>query len=418
MDFEENKEEFVQPDEQERKIENDKSVDEFSDKLKKAKGKTVVAVAVSVILTLVLSVTGTVFVLTQTGYNSLGLSHENWERIKWGFSAVDSFYYEDIDEDTLVDGALMGLSIALDEYSSYIPAGSAESFVESVNAEEYSGVGIRIYEDEEEKCVRVLEVIEASPAQKAGIEETDIIKAVNGEMVGADIDKTAKLLTGKKDTAAVVTVIHSKDGREEEVSVTREEIKQDVIGSKILKDNIGYIKISRFGINTYKSFVDEYNRLADDGMEKLILDLRDNPGGYFESAASIAEIFLDKGDVIVSTKDGNGHTKEYRAAGGGTDMEIVILCNENTASASEVVIAALHDNQKAKTVGEKTYGKGVTQAVLSYGDGSIFKITDSRYYTPKNVCIHKMGIEPDTVIKNSGEGDAQLEEAIRIISEK
>ena len=411
MDFEEKKEiEEIseQIDAENAEIEEDGK----DDKIKKS--TTALIVAVSILATLFLSVIGTVIVMNSIGYNALGLSYENWNRLKWGFSVVDDIYYEEIDENELVDGALMGLSLALDEYSMYMPVDSADEFMTTVNAEDYCGVGMHIYSDTQNNCVKVMEALPDSPAEKAGLNSEDVIRTVDGEEVGADVNKASSLLMGEKGTKVSVEVERATSGVTEIIEITRDEIKQDVLKSKIITENIGYIQLTRFGINTYDNFVDEFNKLTEKGMEKLILDLRDNPGGYFNSAAQIAEIFLAKGDMIISTKDSTGHVTEFRSATEGNDMEVVILCNENTASASEVLTAALHDNGRAKVVGTKTYGKGVTQAMVPYHDGSMFKITDTRYYTPKDVCIDKKGIKPDikVVNKENADRDMQLETAV------
>ena len=388
--------------------------EEIASDNKMKKSTAALVVAISILVTLCLSVVGTIVVMNSIGYNALGLSYENWNRLKWGFSVVDEIYYEKIDENQLVDGALMGLSLALDEYSMYMPLDSADDFMTTVNAENYCGVGMHVYSDTENNCVKVMATLPGSPAEKAGLNREDIIKAVDGEEVGADVNKASSLLMGEKGTTVKVQVQRADSGEIEIIEITRDEIKQDVVKSEIITENVGYIQLTRFGINTYNSFVDEFNKLTEKGMEKLILDLRDNPGGYFNSAAQIAEIFLDKGDLIISTKDSRGHITEFRAATEGNDMEVVILCNENTASASEVLTAALRDNGRAKVIGTKTYGKGVTQAMVSYHDGSMFKITDTRYYTPKDVCIDKKGIKPDIKVSNdkNSDKDMQLETAI------
>ena len=413
MDFEEKKErEEISPG-----IENIECVEpegEIKKDKKIKKSTTALIIAISILVTLCLSVVGTITVMNRMGYNALGLSYENWNRLRWGFSVVDDMYYEEIDENELVDGALMGLSLALDEYSMYMPVDSADEFITTVNAEDYCGVGMHIYSDTENNCVKVLSTLPGSPAEKARLGSEDIIKSVDGEEVGADVNKASSLLLGEKGTSVSVEVKRASSGNVEVIKITRDEIKQDIVKSKIITEDIGYIKLTRFGINTYDSFVDEFNKLTDKGMEKLILDLRDNPGGYFNSAIQIAEIFLNKGDLIVSTKDSTGHTTEFRTSTEGNDMEVVILCNEHTASASEVLTGALRDNGRAKVIGTKTYGKGVTQAMVPYNDGSMFKITDTRYYTPKDVCIDKKGIKPDIKVlnKNTDDRDMQLETAV------
>lgn len=423
MDFEENQDIKNESEEEMTEISlSDESETAEIPEEEKGKIKTstaVFVVALAILVTLTVSVVGTIFIMTRLGFNTLGLSYENWDKLKWGISSVKEMYYEDIDEDDIVDGALMGISVALDEYSMYMPSDSAEEFMESVNAENYCGVGMHIYSDTINDRVLVLSTLPDSPAEKAGLNYLDIIKAVDGENVGADVDKASSLLMGEEGTEVVVTVIKAigegvYEEKPREIKIVRAEIKQDVVTAKIIKDNIGYIKVTKFGLETYNSFISEFNSLNEKGMEKLILDLRDNPGGYFNTATLIAEIFLEEDDLIISTKDSKGHITEFRASADGVDTEIVILCNENTASASEVLIAALRDNGKAKVVGTKTYGKGVTQSMVPYYDGSMFKITDTRYYTPDGISIDKEGIKPDIIVENTKDGkDAQLETAIK-----
>ncbi len=378
-----------------------------------------VSAMVLIILGMVLSavitfiITGIIFF--EGSLNPLGLSRENWHRLKWGFKAVDKMYYEEIDEEKMVDGALLGLSTALDEYSFYMPRDYAEDFMQSVNADEYCGVGLYIYSDAKNEAVKVMSAISGSPAKKAGITTDDIIKAVDGEPILADVDKASSKMLGEEGTEVIVTVIKADSGKTVDIKLKRANIKVETVQSEMKGDNIGYIAISQFGVNTYSEFVGHLNKISDKGAEKIILDLRSNPGGYFASAIGIADIFLDKGELIVYTKDKNGKKEEYKAQSEEMDVELVILCDGGTASASEVLIGALCDNERAILVGTKTFGKGVTQALISYPNGSAFKITDSRYYTPNGRCIDKKGVEPDIKIENTDGVDMQLEKALELL---
>ena len=160
---------------------------------------------------------------------------------------------------------------------------------------------------------------------------------------------------------------------------------------------MGYIQITQFGVNTKEEFIEHFNKLASEGMEYMVLDLRNNPGGYMEVAVNVADLFIDEGKIVY-TKDRKGEVKEYMATEGKTKAPTVILANGGTASASEILIGAFRDHGLATIVGEKTFGKGVTQIPYSFWDGSIMKITDSRYYTPNGVCIDHEGIKPDVEV--------------------
>ncbi len=372
-----------------------------------------------VILGMVLSAAITFVIVVMTFFggatNPLGLSRENWNRLKWGFSAVNNYYYEEIDEDSLVDGALLGLNAALDEYTFYMPKDYAEDFKQSVDASEYCGVGLYIYSDVESGEVKVMSAISDSPAKKAGITTDDVIKAVDGEAVFGDVDLASSKMLGEEGTEVSLTVLKAGEKTPVDIVLKRAKIKIETVQSEMKTNDIGYIAISQFGANTYSEFVEHFNKISEAGADKLILDLRSNPGGYFSSALGIADIFLDEGELIVYTKNRSGEKEEYYAKTEEMDIPIVILCDGGTASASEVLIGALCDNDRATLLGEKSFGKGVTQALIPYHDGSAFKVTDSKYYTPKGESIDKKGIMPDVIVKNLDGNDLQLEKAIEIL---
>ncbi len=378
------------------------------------KKKAVRITAICVLLAICLSVFGTVFLINLSGYNGLGLDKNQWSKLKWGFEEVDNLYYGEVDQEKMVDGALLGLSLSLDEYSMYMAKEDAEDFIQSVSAEAYSGVGLYIYNNTEDNTITVLSPLKNSPAEEAGIKTGDKIIAVEGKTVqGTDLDKASDMMMGKEGTKVEITIMKEGTGEVKVIKLTRREIQIETVSSQILENNIGYIDITQFGTNTYTEFIDHYNSLCDKGMDRLIIDLRNNTGGYFGQAINIADIFVDKGNMIVYTKDKNGKKEEYRAVTDSVNIELVVLANEGTASASEVLIGALLDNDKCVLVGEKTFGKGVTQAVTTHKDGSIFKITDTKYYTPKGMCIDKKGFEPDIKVSEADGYDAVLEAGIK-----
>lgn len=376
--------------------------------------RSAIITAVAVVVSACLACFGTISFINLSGYNGLGLDKASYNKLKWGFDAVNKTYYGEMDKEKLVDGLLLGMSTALDEYSLYMPKKDAEDFVQSVDGEEYSGVGLYIYNNTEDNTITVISPLSGSPAEKAGIKPNDKITAIDKTPVtGAELDKAADMMMGKEGTAVKLTVVKADTGKSEVIELKREKIKLETVGSEMVEDDIGYIQITQFGSNTYTEFVEHYNTLCDEGMDKLIIDLRNNAGGYFNQAVNIADIFIDKGEVIVYTKDKNGKKEEYKASTEAVDIEIVILANGGTASASEVLIGALCDHGKAIVVGEKTFGKGVTQALITYKDGSAFKITDTKYYTPKGLCIDKKGINPDIEADDSADSDLVLEAGIK-----
>lgn len=405
---------------EENKINENESWEEFheEDKRKKTVSFKAAAIvtAIAVIVSACLACFGTVVLINSSGYNGLGLEREAWEKLKWGFKSVKDVYYEKIDDSKLVDGALLGMSMSLDDYTLYMSKKDAKNFLQSVDADSYSGVGLYIYNNTKDNTVTVLSPLSGSPAEKAGIKTGDKIIAVDQTAVtGADLEKTSDMMMGKEGTKVSVTVLKADTGKTEVIELVREKIKLETVYSEMFEDNIGYIQITQFGVNTYSEFVEHYNKLSNEGMNKLVIDLRNNVGGYFEQAVNIADIFIDRGDVIVYTKDKNGKKEEYKAQTKAVDIETAILCNGGTASASEVLIGALCDHDKAILVGEKTYGKGVTQALVTNKDGSAFKITDTKYYTPRGNCIDKKGITPDIKADDSAQGDLVLDAAVEAL---
>ncbi len=406
MDMEENK----IPEETGETLDEEKGKPQKTVSLKRA----VIITAVAVIVSACLACFGTISFINLSGYNGLGLDKASYNKLKWGFNAVNKTYYGEINKEKLVDGLLMGMSVALDEYSLYMPRKDAEDFLQSVDGEEYSGVGLYIYNNTEDNTITVISPLSGSPAERAGIKTNDKITAIDKTPVtGAELDKAADMMMGKEGTTVKLTVVKADTGKSEVVELKREKIKLETVGSEMLEDEIGYIQITQFGSNTYTEFVEHYNNLCDEGMDKLIIDLRNNAGGYFNQAVNIADIFIDKGEVIVYTKDKDGKKEEYKAATEAVDIEIVILANGGTASASEVLIGALCDHGKAVVVGEKTFGKGVTQALITHKDGSAFKITDTKYYTPKGLCIDKKGINPDIEVDDSVDNELVMQAAAK-----
>lgn len=344
-----------------------------------------------------------------------------------GVGALRHYYYEEIDSEKLLDGALMGAAYSVeDPYTVYMGKEAAESFMESVESDDYTGVGLYISNDSEDNRVTVVSPLSDSPAEAAGIVTGDKILEVNGQPVsGENIDEVASKMKGPAGTQVKLKVLKRTTGKTVELELTRANIKRETVSSKILDDNVGYLQITQFGVNTASEFAQHFNNLTDEGMSSLVVDLRNNPGGYMEMAVEIADFFIEEGKIVY-TLNKYGEERIYEATKGATEVPMVILTNEGSASASEIFVGAMKDYGLAKVVGEKTYGKGVTQIPYPLYDGSILKITDSRYYTPSGVCIDKEGIEPDIVVdmddedyysltEPSTEDDVQLKKAVEVL---
>ena len=328
------------------------------------------------------------------------------------------FGTEDVDFDTEVIRAYMD---ALgDPYSVYYTPEEYDDLMESSRGT-FCGIGVSIQQDVETMAVTVIQVFRGSPAEEAGVKPGDVIYAVDGVPVGQDdINLTVTKVRGAAGSQVKVTFYRPSIKGNVDFEITRREVQVDSAVGEMLDDGIGLIQLTSFDEITYGQFVDTYNDLAAKGMKAVIFDLRNNGGGLLSSVCDIVDAMVPDG-IITYTVDKNGARSEYWSdASDALSIPAVILTNENTASASEIFTAALHDYGKATVVGTTTFGKGIVQVIIPLNDGSGVKITVSRYYTPKDVCIHGEGIEPDVEVEldPETEEDEQLNEAIRILKEK
>ncbi|MBR2471122.1 MAG: S41 family peptidase [Clostridia bacterium] len=318
---------------------------------------------------------------------------------------VSQFYYEDVDESVLYKGALEGMISALDdEYSWFVDEESFKELKEETQGE-YTGIGVTVSIDDTDETITVISPIEDTPAFKAGIKPGDKIIAIDGTRVGLSNYRDAvNMLKGDSSMVGknvVLTLKRAGTGSLEEVTLIREKIHLITVKSKMLPENVGYIRITSFGENTYNEFETNFTSLGAESLKGLVIDLRNNGGGILTSTLGVADTFLDEG-LITYFQYKNGSKTEYKSDADIIDIPVVVLVNGQSASASEVLAAALHDRGRATLVGEKTYGKGVVQTVLPFiktdkGETAIY-ITTSRYFTPAGVCIHGTGITPDVSV--------------------
>ena len=328
---------------------------------------------------------------------------------------IDRYYLRDVkdsDRKEMRENAYRGYVEGLgDPYSDYMSKEEFDDYILSSSGE-YSGVGITFTEDEEGRFT-VISVTKDSPAEKAGIEPDDYLVSVDGKTY-TNSDIMASKIRGDKGTEVTLEYVH--DGEKKEVTLVRDIIHQYSVESKMLDGNIGYIAISSFIETTGKDFSDALDKLTADGAKSLILDLRDNGGGLVDDSVQVADEFLDKG-VITYTRDKEGNMDSYDAEDGKTNLKTVVLVNENSASASEILAVALKDNGY-EIVGEKTFGKGVIQASLPMKDGSALKLTVMEYLTPDKHQVHEKGITPDVEISDDEdtEEDEPLEKAEEILT--
>ena len=314
---------------------------------------------------------------------------------------VKKNYVEEVDPKTLMEGAINGIMRSLDPHSSYMTADMFKE-LEVETRGSFGGIGIEITIKKD--ILTVVSPIEDTPAFLAGIKAGDQIIKIDGNSTkDITIMEAVKKLRGPKDSNVTITIIRENMAKPKDVTLTRGIIKIKSVKSKFYEDNIGYIRIASFQERT----VDDLRKALDEVFAKvktpkgLILDLRNNPGGLLNQAVSVSDVFLKSG-IIVTTK---GRVKSMetksmaRDDGNEPNCPIVILVNEGTASAAEIVSGALQDNGRALVVGTQTFGKGSVQTVIPLDDGSALKLTTAKYYTPKGRSIQAEGITPDIVVK-------------------
>ena len=342
-------------------------------------------------------------------------------------SVIDKMYIGDIDENKLREEALKGYIKGIgDKYTEYFTKEEWGKLNEVVSGEFY-GIGVYLELSKDEKNIVITSVMKDSPAEKAGLKSGDILAKVNEKDIDSeDFENVTKYIKGEKGTKVKVTVYREKEKIEKEIE--RQEIKVNSTKHKMLENNIGYIHISTFTEHTDKDFEASYKELENQGMKKLIIDVRFNTGGELEATKKVLEQLLKKDSQIIITKDKEGKEEVIKTKKGtNKNIEIVVLGNNYSASASEILISALVDNKVAKFVGEKTYGKGVIQTIVPLSDGGALKVTTEEYLRQNKEKINKVGITPEFEVKLDLKGmekensddkkDNQLQKAIDILNE-
>lgn len=332
-------------------------------------------------------------------------------------------YYGDVDKTELVDSAIAGMLSTLDKNSAYV-GGTDTNF--SIYLEgTYEGTGIQVYNDDNGNIV-VYSVFGGSPASKAGLKEDDIIIKVNDkDTTNMSIDEFSKLV---KDQKGKFNITYKRGDSEKTVQLKVDTIEIRSVSSKVInKDNkkIGYIRTTIFANNTYEQFKKELDKLENEGIDGLVIDLRGNSGGHLSAAEQIISLFLDSSHPIYQIKSKDSQNIYYSTGNKTKDYKISVLIDSNSASASEVVTSALAEQYGAKTVGKKSYGKGTVQELQTLSDGEQYKLTTKSWLTSKGEVIDGKGIEPDYDVTLSDEylenptdeSDNQLQKAIEVILE-
>lgn len=323
-------------------------------------------------------------------------------------------------EGQILDGLKHGLAQSTgDPYTAYFTPKEAEAFNQQLN-NQFSGIGAELGQDSEGN-LQVIAPIAGTPAAKAGLQAGDLIASINGQSTsGMTIDQAVHKIRGKAGTTVKLQLVRDKT-KPLTLAITRDNITVPSVNTKILPGNIGYLQITSFSDDTASLAQKAAQQFKDKKVKAVVLDMRNDPGGLLDAAIKVSSLWLPQGKLILQEKRGTEVVQSYSAQGGDilSGIPTVVLINSGSASASEITAGALHDNDAAYVIGQKSYGKGVVQQLINFGDGSQLKVTVASWYRPDGHNINHRGITPDktvalpknTTVKPGGDNDTQLEAA-------
>ncbi len=355
------------------------------------------------------------------------LNDETLGKIEALEDVIDTYYYKtDVDKEEEAVGMYKGLMDSLgDPYSVYYTEEELNDLMTDT-AGIYYGIGAYVSLDEDMNLPRISGVMPGTPAERAELMTDDIIYEVDKESTqGLKLDEVVSLIKGPEGTTVHLTLLRGSKMEEIEVDVERSAVEVPTVNTKLLgeKENIGYLQITEFDDITPDQFTEGMAELRESNIEGLIIDLRSNPGGSLQAVCDIARQILPKG-IIVYTVDRNGEREDYTCDGAHEiDIPVVVLVNQYSASASEILSGAIKDYKLGKLVGMTTFGKGIVQRVFDLKDGTAVKLTVSNYYTPNGNNIHGIGIEPDVEVEYDADAyakdktDNQLDKAVEVMNE-
>ncbi len=365
--------------------------------------------------------------------DQIGISakeYEDYQRIKENYGRLDELqqlieekYYVPVDKEKLYEGIYKGLFEGIgDPYSAYLTQKEYEDLMIAASGE-YEGIGVTIAPDKQ-GFINVVAPIDDTPAFKAGIRSDDKIISVDGiDYTGETIDAAATAMRGKGGTEVKIRILRGEESHD--LTIKRAKITMVTVKSELLEDNIAYIRISSFEKHTAEDFNTALRDLEIKGVEGLVIDLRDNPGGLVDVSVKIADLLLEEG-VITYTEDRQGNKTYYKSDAKATAIPYVLLINGGSASASEIVAGAVKGNKSGEIVGTTSYGKGIIQEIVQLSSGDATKLTIMQYFSPNGEKIHEKGIEPDYTVELKAEdftdgilqrqNDRQLKKAVELLS--
>lgn len=384
----------------------------------------VVSMIIGSIITIAIKDFDVVKVNTNKTEVSYSKTKKGFDSLYETYDTIMSEYYKDVDSDKLIEGAINGMLESLDdEHTMYFDKKSKEEFDSELSGN-YYGIGAQIQLTSDE-TIKITKVFDDSPAKKAGLKEEDVFVSVDGTSVkGKNATEVANML--KSDSVKTSTIVVKRNDKELTFKVTKENITLFSVSSEMLDNNgknVGYLSVSIFGQKTYSQFKDALTKLEKQDMDSLIIDLRGNTGGYLSTVTNMLEEFIDKGNVIYQIQSSSG-VKQYKTVKASEKKyKIVVLIDGGSASASEIMSAAMKEVYGATLVGQTTYGKGTVQTTKNLSNGSMIKYTIEKWLTPSGKNIDKEGIKPDYEVElgdsykdnPTKENDTQLQKALDLL---
>ena len=374
------------------------------------KGKKIGLVVMLIVLTAVLGISAGR--MSATSVSAAGEGYEELKTFTEVLSMVKKYYVEEVKTKDLVYSAIKGMLGSLDPHSSFMPP-EAYKEMQVETKGEFGGLGIQI--GMKDKALTVIAPIEDTPAFKAGIKAGDKIVKINKESTqDMTLQDAVSKMRGAPKTSVTISILREGWEEPKDFTIVRDIIKIKSVKSKILEDKIGYIKLSQFQEMTSSDLASAVKKMEDGKVNSLVLDLRNNPGGLLNSAIDVTSRFLPKGKLVVYTKTRAGEKSEFFTDGESYfSKPMIVLVNQGSASASEIVAGALKDWNRAVVLGTQTFGKGSVQTVIPLSDGAGLRLTTAKYYTPKGTSIQNTGITPDIVMKLEAKNGAKEHPVLR-----
>lgn len=380
----------------------------------------------------VLKFTGRILVIGQTGASTVDnaalLEDDAVDKLDEIYNAINIYYYEDFTKDDLEEALYKGLAEGLDDpYSVYYTKEEYEDMMVSATGT-YYGIGAGLSQNLDTMQVTITKVYRGTPAEEAGLKNGDIILYVEDlDAASMEVSELVQHIRGEEGTSVHMEIYRESTGETLEFDVERRHVELPSIEGELLENGVGYIQITEFQSKTDEQFVEMLEQLKEQGMQGLIVDVRANPGGLLSSVVNLCDYILPEG-LIVYVEDTFGNKEEYSSDKNCVDVPIVVLIDENSASASEIFAGAMKDYNYATLIGKTTYGKGIVQNIIPLSDGDAIKLTTAKYFTPNGNYIHEVGVAPDVEVDYAYTGsleeeydkqyDSQFVEAVRIIEDQ